>query len=231
MALIQDVLTRERASLYSTVLFVLVAITIFAAPAFPVPAHRIVYGSLFTLMILAASLAVERGRRAIFRFALVSIAFLWISDLLDLEVLLAASRAVILLFFIAIVFGLISQIARRTHVTTRVIMESITGYLLLGIVFSLLVNVLTTLDPHAFGFPSGGPGTDQPVPRQSDFSYYAFVTYTTLGYGEIVPLTRPARSFAILMAVTGPIYLTVIIAMLVGKFVSSAHDPGERKQR
>jgi voltage-gated potassium channel Kch len=53
-----------------------------------------------------------------------------------------------------------------------------------------------------------------------DLTYYSFVTLTTLGYGDIAPITPLARSLAYLEAIVGQIYLTIIIARLVGLYIS-----------
>ena len=50
----------------------------------------------------------------------------------------------------------------------------------------------------------------------NDFVYYSMVTLTTLGYGDITPLSASARALAAMEALVGQIYLTVIIARLVG---------------
>ena len=52
--------------------------------------------------------------------------------------------------------------------------------------------------------------------------YYSFVTLTTLGYGDITPLSSPASSFSILEAIVGQIYMTVLIARLVGIHISQS---------
>ncbi len=50
--------------------------------------------------------------------------------------------------------------------------------------------------------------------------YYSFVTMTTLGYGEILPVTDQARAITILLSILGPMYVAILIAMLVGKYAS-----------
>lgn len=50
----------------------------------------------------------------------------------------------------------------------------------------------------------------------AEMIYYSFVTLTTLGYGDIVPVSPSARSLATLEALTGQLYLTVLVARLVG---------------
>ena len=211
-------------SVYSTVLLVLVIAIIFAVPVFPQHMLRLFYNILFTAIIVVAALSMDRGRGTIFRFAVASIVFEWVAYLLNLKVLVALSRLVIFIFFVVIVVGLIIQIARTKRVTARVIIESISGYLLLGIVFSLIVTVISVAHPEAFSFPAMDPKYGNIAYYQSDFMYYSFTTYTTLGYGDIIPKVPYAKSLAILAAVCGQIYLTVIIAMLVGKFLSHSKE-------
>jgi len=56
--------------------------------------------------------------------------------------------------------------------------------------------------------------------------YYSFVTLATLGYGDIVPVSEAARSFAVLEAVMGQIYLVVLVARLVGMHISQSRFDG-----
>jgi uncharacterized membrane protein len=53
-----------------------------------------------------------------------------------------------------------------------------------------------------------------------DYLYFSFVTMTTLGYGDITPVSSFAKSVTTLIAVMGQLYLTILVAMLVGKFLS-----------
>jgi hypothetical protein len=48
--------------------------------------------------------------------------------------------------------------------------------------------------------------------------YYTFVTYTTTGYGDILPASQFAKTFTILIGISGQLYVAIIIALLVGKF-------------
>ena len=142
----------------------------------------------------------------------------WIADELHMSLLSGISKGINILFFIIVVVSLITQIARTKNVTVRVIMEAINGYLLLGMVFSLLVSVIMIFQPEAYSFPSR---EIKDVIYFSDYLYYGFVTFTTVGYGDIIPKLPYTKSLATLTGVTGQIYVAVIIAMLVGKFASS----------
>ena len=52
--------------------------------------------------------------------------------------------------------------------------------------------------------------------------YYSFITLTTLGYGDVVPVSAAARMFAAIEAVMGQLYLAVLVARLVGLHISHA---------
>ena len=113
------------------------------------------------------------------------------------------------------------HIVRSKIVNTRVIIEAINVYLLIGFVFSLLVTFLMLVDPNSYNYPGIDSESYYKVSHISEYLYYAFVTFTTLGYGDLIPQTPPARSLAILIAITGQIYVAIILALLVGKFSGS----------
>jgi hypothetical protein len=57
----------------------------------------------------------------------------------------------------------------------------------------------------------------EPIRDQiAQFNYFSFVTLTTLGYGDMTPLSRPAKNLAALEAILGQLYIAVLIARLVG---------------
>jgi hypothetical protein len=60
----------------------------------------------------------------------------------------------------------------------------------------------------------------EPILHNDDFQYYSFVTLATVGYGDIVPVTRPARALSVLEALTGQLYLAILISRLVGAHVA-----------
>ena len=92
-------------------------------------------------------------------------------------------------------------------------LESVNVYLLLGIAASILFAAVNESNQDAYNH------TGETFKSQADFIYFSFVTMSTLGYGDITPRDSLARSLAIFFSVTGQLYLTMIIAMLVGKFL------------
>lgn len=215
---------QSKRSKFSMILLVMVLVFLFIVPVLPVRAHQIVFNTLLTGILISAAGAMDRERKRMFIIAIAAILFEWLTYFLKMPVLISLSQTVLFLYFLLIVIGLIVQVATTAKVTARVIVESITGYLLLGIVYSLIIMVVARNIPAAYAF--GGVVTEIGVKgwQLSDYLYYGFVTFTTLGYGDVVPLVPAAKSISVLASVTGQLYLAVLVAMLVGKFLSGRQE-------
>lgn len=114
------------------------------------------------------------------------------------------------LIFLSWLTGLIlSSIFKADRVTPDLISGAVVAYLLLGICWGGLYSLIELIQPGSFTFSHGGRDV-------SSLFYYSFVTLTTLGYGDILPLTKIARTTAYLEAVTGVMFTAILIAGLVG---------------
>ncbi len=109
---------------------------------------------------------------------------------------------------------LIKHIAVSKNVTLKVVIQAISGYMLIGVIGVLLNTILLVFNEDAISFSILGS-------KFSSIIYYSFITLTTIGYGEILPESVTARSLSIFLGVSGQIYLTVVIALIIGKFLSS----------
>jgi hypothetical protein len=104
---------------------------------------------------------------------------------------------------------------REREVSWDVIAGAIVVYLLMAVMWSQVYFVLETLRPGSFSLAhEAGPAT------QAVFRYFSIVTITTVGYGDITPVTAAARAFANLEAIVGQLYLVILVAWLVGMHVS-----------
>jgi len=151
--------------------------------------------------------------------AISAVILLWISAYFRLQLLFAISYSMNILFFGYVTFYLVKHLATSKAVTPRIILESIISYLLIGLIFSMIISLIFHFDPTSFSFPGSGgalPGT-----HLDDFIYFTFVTLSTTGYGDIIPAQPYSRSLTILIAITGQMYLAIIIATLVGKYIAS----------
>jgi hypothetical protein len=96
-------------------------------------------------------------------------------------------------------------------------------YLLLGLNWSVFYLFINMANPGSFhGLTSTAIGT-----QFSEFMYYSFVTITTVGYGDITPAKPIARTVANLEAIVGQFYVAVLVAWLVGMYLS---DKGRNRQ-
>ena len=151
--------------------------------------------------------------------ALILIIVMWVASMIDLPAVFLASRIGQALFFIYIVIHLIMQTATARHVNVLVIADSINGYLLVGVIYSIAVFSMVRFQPDAFHFTHENNNERE---LMSKMFYYTFVTYTSTGYGDVIPMIPGARSFATLISATGQLYIAIIIALLVGKFSAAA---------
>jgi len=120
---------------------------------------------------------------------------------------------VFLLFFYTVAIRLVGREVLLTgSVDLNKIIGSIALYFLLGLFFSALFTLLLHFSPHALN----NIEVSRPVDQISSTVYFSFVTLTTLGYGDISPLTPLARFLVVLESVTGMFYLALVVASLVG---------------
>ena len=205
-------------------LLALVVFTMFFVIFFPLSWQGVMYNYLFTLIYLNAALAMEKYRKQILIIAFVVMVLEMGSSWLEMPIINWVSEILNVVFFIYIVANFIAMIARSKTVNSKVILESINGYLLLGFVFSLLIAIAMRYDPGAFKFPEETALFPVQVNNFSNYMYYGLVTLSTLGYGDIVPTQPFSKSLATLTSIAGQLYIAIIIAMLVGKYASKQND-------
>lgn len=128
------------------------------------------------------------------------------------------------LFFAFTIYILLHFLFATTDVTIDVIYASISVYFLIGVFFGIVFTLLEYLMAGSFNVPQQAGDQSFYTAFAEDLIYFSFITLTTTGYGDIVPLLQPARYLAILEAITGQIYLTVIIARLIGMHISQVKN-------
>ena len=109
--------------------------------------------------------------------------------------------------------ALVLHVAQTKKVFSSTLLSAINSYLLIGLTMSLLFLILEMFMPGSFNNVEAGAS------KFSTFSYYGFITLTTLGYGDITPLTPIARSLSAFTALFGQLYLVIIMAIIIGKLL------------
>jgi hypothetical protein len=97
------------------------------------------------------------------------------------------------------------------------IFASLSLYLLFGLIFALIYAVIEEFLPGSFHYPDF-QSPDTVTRSLTQFFYFSYVTLATLGYGDIVPISGPAKGMAILEAIIGQMYLVVVVARLVSLY-------------
>jgi voltage-gated potassium channel len=122
-----------------------------------------------------------------------------------------------LLFFIYITWNELRAVLRQKEVTGETISLSISIYLLFGLTWGLLYIVIYYLQPHAFSFGGSAISGTEVYPV---LVYFSLTTISTVGFGDITPLTLQARYAAVAEGITGQFYLAILVARLVGLYMS-----------
>ncbi|HID49217.1 MAG TPA: two pore domain potassium channel family protein [Chromatiales bacterium] len=96
-------------------------------------------------------------------------------------------------------------------------MGSICVYLLVGISWGILFYLENRIHPGAFRGLATGDGKDEFI----ELLYYSYVTISTLGYGDITPVSPVARTLAFIEALFGQFYIAILVAGFVGLHLGS----------
>lgn len=119
------------------------------------------------------------------------------------------------LFIAVVIKSILGFIIRSDTVSREIIYAAILLYLLVALMWAFGYTFLEIVDPASFNIDLKGPAGYELV-----FQYYSFVTITTLGYGDITPVSDVAKALSVLEAVIGQLYLVVAVAWLVGMHMS-----------
>ncbi|ACB95436.1 potassium channel family protein [Beijerinckia indica] len=199
-----------------TLLTVLLLLLLFVAAPLQTPGRLVfeIFGTVLVLLMIVGVLVMSGSMIAVL---LMSIAFcmnavaiisrLHKPSVIDLHLVAGAWM------MIALTYGFV--VARAVFAPGRVTYHRIVGavlfYLLIGVVFMAAFVIVSLLFPGAI---SGIALEDSPL-LASNLIYFSFVTLTTTGYGDIVPIHPLARSLCNLEAIIGQLYPATLLARLV----------------
>ncbi|MEB3331299.1 MAG: potassium channel family protein [Synechococcaceae cyanobacterium] len=119
-------------------------------------------------------------------------------------------------FFLITLVRLLSQLARAPRVSLAVLAGAAAGYVLLGCLGGLVATMIESSVPGSFSLgemPIDGEVYDRLL-------YFSFVTIASLGYGDVLPISAPAQRLAILLSLSGTFYLSLLLGLLLGRYIS-----------
>jgi voltage-gated potassium channel len=193
-------------------------IILFVIPVFPDHIEKSSYRIGIISLILVSAYLIESKNNRYFIVALFLLITRSISLFFDFDYLIIFQDILTVIFFAWISVKLVLQMMIKGS-GVEVLLEAISGFLLLCIALTFIMSAIQFFDPNAF-FLAGNPLTSS-LYLASLNSYYVVITYTTVGYGDIIPMTDLARVFSKLTALTGQIYISIVIAILIGKYSQS----------
>ncbi len=219
--------SQEKARRYSAIEFLIVLVLLIVSmPLLEGLRYSIVIEKvLLTVVMLSALLVVGASRRVMVPAIILvvpAVSGKWIHhywpDLMPAEINLAAGA----LFTAFIVVRLLRFVLRAPKVNTEVLCAAVSNYLLLGLLWMLAYALTETVTPGAFAFTARGPAAEHSMAGFNAL-YFSFVTLSTVGYGDIAPVSQVARMLAFTEAVAGLFYMAMIVARLVALYSSEKH--------
>jgi hypothetical protein len=202
---------------------VLLLVFIFVVPPFLAPGsgRRVAGDVAYSLLLISGVHAL--AARGLARMVLLPVALITVAVYLGSRVVFVPMPWVqgmgllSLLLFLAVVLG---QTLRAGPITFHRLQGAMASYLLLGVIWAHAYALLDELRPGAFS------GAINAADGARAYLYFSFVTLTTVGYGDVLPVHPVARSLAMLEAVTGTLYLATVIARLVSLAVAPGGKTG-----
>ncbi len=203
---------------YSLLLFFLITLSVISIVTVDNILLHFTVESVLSLVVFIIMLKILKAPRGLFSLFLALVFLALFFHCLAIFFLESRSIGIItMLAYIFMLLVLITFMVRRIFsermVTGDTIKGGISVYLLISVLWQFIYVLLWTLNPKAFKCIAGEIG-------KTDFFYFSITTMTTLGYGDIIPVTYPAKVFSMLQALTGQIYIAVFVARLVGLHVA-----------
>ena len=171
----------------------------------------------FTVVLFSGIYAVSWHKRIFYTAMVIAFPALvveWSGLFVSMPVLAFLGQVLGAIFYFFVGAVILSYLFKKDLVTGDMIIGSICVYLLIGMMWACIFSILATVQPGCFRIP------ESLKPDLASFRYFSFVTLTTLGYGDITPLTPSARALSIVEAVMGQLYIAILITRFVGIHIS-----------
>lgn len=203
---------------YGIVLLLIFATFVFMAVGASGRWTRVVTVGLQGLTLLAALVASGASRHYL-RISGVVVATAWAgaigSTISGTDTVSGCAYVLNFLLVAAVPVVIIRSVAQRRVVDIRTVLGAICVYVLLGMMWSFAYAAIGDFSTDAFFAQLSASET-----TTADYLYFSYVTLATLGYGDLTAASDVGRTFAVLEALLGQLYLVTIIALLVSRLGS-----------
>lgn len=190
--------------------------------------QRVIVNLLFLAVVLSSIRSFSRSRlRLTVAMTLGGVAFTLscVTEAYSSHALIAVVYFSYIAIFLLLAITIGEDVFAGGPVNPNRIIGAVCIFFVLGLIWAFVYTLLQTLQPDSFAISSlvnESPVNELGIQQDlvGEFLYFSNVTLTTLGYGDIVPVSRPARTFATLEAMCGELYLAIVIARMVGLYIS-----------
>ena len=182
----------------------------------------VLFTAFFTAILFSGLYAVsrERGHFLIGLSIAAPAAILnWWSQISYVLAIDLLGKLLAAVFMAYLAWLILVHIMRSPRVDMNLVYASICIYLLVGFLCGFGFSVIELLNESAIKYAATDVLAGVPA-REVRTLYYSFVTLTTLGYGDITPVSAPARVLAMTEALTGQLMLVVLVARLVALHIT-----------
>jgi len=180
---------------------------------------------VFDGILLAGVYSVGTGKHRwpFLILTVVTLAVRWGEHLTGVSYLDVGALALTVAWLVYAVSIIIANLFSRSDVSVDTILGAVVTYLLVAVAFTLVFEIMEIQKPGSFSGMGDGAALDRRELAGS-MMYLSLVCITTIGFGDIVPVSDLARPLTVIEGVFGQLYLAVMIARLVGLHIASKRD-------
>lgn len=149
----------------------------------------------------------------------------------DIKFLWVFKSTVYFIFYAMVTYELVLQIWNHKRIRRSTLLGMLSGFIALGFLGFFALGVLYVLDPSSLSnvAPPEEFSIDNIGYIKERINYFSFITLLTIGYGDIAPVSILAEKISLLIGLSGQVYMTVITAVIVGKFMNQRADDEKKK--
>ena len=172
------------------------------------------------LILIGVSIVMVKNKRKRVRYVFITLAILMFFNVLGANLtewrssMKMIALIIPLVFFVLLSIEVFRQMVREKAVTRSIIIAAFDCYLLLGILGATLFTILLHFNPDAYS------NVDDTIRMFDKMLYFSFVTLTSIGYGDITPVTPLAEKVTAFFGLIGHFYSVVVVGVIVGKYVA-----------
>jgi voltage-gated potassium channel len=124
------------------------------------------------------------------------------------------------IFMSMVALTILIDLFRSRKVSGDTLAGAVCVYLLVAVIWGYFFLLIEVVVPGSFSFTQGHARMNLWISQEFfPFFYFSMVTITTVGYGDMSPVTVEAQTFATFEALIGQVYLTILVARLVGMYL------------